>query len=188
MTTPYFAAVGIDPSLTACGVALIQEQDGERVRSVHTLGRKGKKDETLAQREERIMTVVHDVIGLIQSLDVTPIVTIEGPSHGNVTGSHHDRSGLWWMLVRDIRDHVGAEVVEITPSQVKKYATGKGNAGKAEVMAATIRRYLDVPISNDNEADAWVLAAMAARLIGEPVEEALPKVNLEAMAKVVRSP
>lgn len=188
MSTPYFAAVGIDPSLTACGVALIQSYDDDRVRSVHTLGRKGKTTESLPQRHERINTLVEQVLETIRQLDVTPdLVAIEGPSHGNVTGSHHDRSGLWWQLVIRLRE-AGYEVVEITPTQVKKYATGKGNAGKPEVMAAAIRRYLDVPISNDNEADAWVLAAMAARLIGEPIEEALPKVNLEAMAKVVRSP
>lgn len=181
-----FSVVGIDPSLTATGVALIQWLDGERESSVHTLGRKGKKDETLEQRERRIYDVVSGVHLLVSTLGVTPIIAIEGPSHGHTTGSHHDRSGLWWALVHELRVRDQVEIIEITPGQVKKYATGKGNAGKTEVMAAAIRRYPDVPISNDNEADAWVLAAMAARLIGEPVEETLPKVNLESMTKVVR--
>jgi len=188
VSSDYFAAVGIDPSLTATGVALVQNYDDERVRSVHTFGRKGKKDETLAQRERRILDVVNQVCDTILSLDITPIIAIEGPAHGQTTGSHHDRSGLWWILVHEVGIRTGAEIVEITPTQVKKYATGKGNAGKAEVMAAAIRRYLDVPISNDNEADAWILAAMAARLINEPIEESLPKANLDAMTKVVRSP
>lgn len=181
-----FAAVGIDPSLTATGVALIQGGHDTPLRSVHTFGRKGTKTETLRQREERIWAVVRQVTATVLTLDLTPLITIEGPAHGQTTGSHHDRSGLWWALVRELRERTGAEIVEITPGQVKKYATGSGTANKSTVMAAAIRRYLDVPITNDNEADAWVLAAMAARLLGRPVEESLPKVHLEAMTKVVR--
>jgi len=38
---------------------------------------------------------------------------------------------------------------------IKKHATGKGNAGKAEVMAAM--RLLGHPVTDDNEADALAL-------------------------------
>ena len=186
MSHPYFTAVGIDPSLTACGVALIQECDGEKRREVFTLGRKGKKDETLEQRHDRIMTLVSEIVELILSLDVSALVTIEGPAHGGTTGSHHDRSGLWWMIVHEVSNRTGCTIVEVTPTQLKKYATGKGNVSKSEVMAAAIRRYIDVPIANDNEADAFVLAEMGARFIGEPIEDSLPKLNLDAMAKLAR--
>lgn len=187
MSEPYFSVLGIDPSLTATGVVAIQSAEGETGTRVHTFGRKGKTDEPLMTRLARINDTVTAVQNVIRQLVVYPeLIAIEGPSHGNTTGSHHDRSGLWWMLVRELTYEMGLEVVEITPSQVKTYATGKGNAGKTEVMAAVIRRHLDVPITNDNEADAFVLAAMAARLVGEPIEESLPQTHLRTMDKVRR--
>lgn len=187
MTGAYFSVVGIDPSLTGCGIATIQEDGGEREIILKTLGRKGKAGETLAQRQERIRTLVTDITDIIRTLDVYPdVVSIEGPSHGSVSGSHHDRSGLWWVLVLELSENLGLDVVEITPSQVKTYATGKGNAAKDEVMAAAIRRYPQAPISNNNESDAFTLAAMAARLIGEPIEETLPQTHLRTMEKLSR--
>ena len=35
-----------------------------------------------------------------------------------------------------------------------------------------------------NQADAVALAAMGARLLGEPIEDALPKAHLDALAKL----
>lgn len=183
---PYFSVVGIDPSLTATGVAFIEASDGEVSYDTITLGRKGKATDTLSQRRARIIDLVDEIVTFVTRLDPHPdVVTIESPAHGQTTGSHHDRSGLWWQIVIRLQEE-GLDVVEVAPTQLKKYATGKGNAGKSEVMAAAIRRYLEAPIENDNEADAFVLAAMAARLIGEPIEASLPKLNLDAMEKVNR--
>ena len=67
---------------------------------------------------------------------------------------------------------------------IKKHATGKGNAGKDEVLLAVSRRYPHAPIVNNDQADAVALAAMGARLLGEPVEDSLPKAHLDALAKI----
>ena len=67
---------------------------------------------------------------------------------------------------------------------IKKHATGKGNAGKDEVLLAVSRRYPQAPIVNNDQADAVTLAAMGARLLGEPVEDSLPKAHLDALAKL----
>lgn len=186
MTGPYFSVVGIDPSLTATGVVAIQSAEGATGTRVHTFGRRGKTSEPLMTRLARLDDTVTAVQNVIRELVVYPdVVTIESPAHNQTTGSHHDRSGLWWLLVRELTYEMGLKVVEIGPTQVKTYATGKGNANKDEVLAAVVRRYLEAPITNNNEADAWVLAAMAARLIGEPVEGDMPKTHLRAMDKVV---
>lgn len=51
----------------------------------------------------------------------------------------------------------GIEHAAIHTSTIKKYATGKGNAGKAEMMAAYQKRWGRAPI-DDNECDArWLL-------------------------------
>lgn len=186
MSSPYFSVVGIDPSLTGTGVGTIQsEVDGKISWTVHTFGRKGKTNETLDRRLERIASITQAVRATILALDVYPdLVTIERPAYGQTSGSHHDRSGLWWDLVRELTYTMGLRVMEIDIGKVKIYATGNGTVRKDAVMAAAIRRYLDVPISNDNEGDGFVLAAMAARLIGEPIDE-LPKTHLRAMEGLV---
>ena len=65
------------------------------------------------------------------------------------------------------------------------YGTGKGNAGKDEVMLATARRYTNqAEVANNDQADALVLAAMGARHLGAPIEESLPQSHLRALDKV----
>ena len=76
-----------------------------------------------------------------------------------------------------------ATVYEVSTTQVKKYATGKGTASKMEVMAAAIKRYPQFDIANDNEADAVILTAFLARALGRPIEESLPQANLAALEK-----
>lgn len=49
----------------------------------------------------------------------------------------------------------------ITPSQLKKYATGKGNAKKDQIMLAVYKKWRFEAETN-NIADAFVLARMAA--------------------------
>ena len=45
-----------------------------------------------------------------------------------------------------------------SPSEIKKHATGKGNANKAAMLAAARAKWPDKTIADDNEADAlWLL-------------------------------
>jgi Holliday junction resolvasome RuvABC endonuclease subunit len=45
-----------------------------------------------------------------------------------------------------------------SPSEIKKHATGKGNANKDAILKAARQRWPDVEIVDDNEADAlWLL-------------------------------
>lgn len=182
----YFSVVGLDLSLTGAGVATILDNGGVApILRVHTFGRRGSKTETLSQRLGRIGTLTNEVREVVRTLDVHPsLAAVESPAQSQTTGSTHDRSGSWWDVVRTLSYDMGIPVIEIGISKVKIYATGKGTAAKDEVMAAAIRRYLDVPIANNNESDAFMLAAMAARLIGEPIDE-LPKTHVRAMEGLV---
>ncbi|MDN5726076.1 MAG: hypothetical protein L0G99_09135, partial [Propionibacteriales bacterium] len=92
--------------------------------------------------------------------------------------------GLWWMIVSQLAV-LGVPVVEVAPTSLKKYATGKGNAGKDEVILRSARRYGNAyPCSNNDEADAFILAAMGMRHLGHPIEDGLPQVQVDALAKV----
>ncbi|MCI2958205.1 hypothetical protein MN032_10900 [Agromyces atrinae] len=173
--TPF--VVGLDLSLTATGYASIRPQAPTRVQTIKS---KGAKDATLAQRAERLHALSAEILGSSLAAD---IVVIEQPAYNQTGGSHHDRSGLWW-LVTDALVPIVERVIEVTPPTLKKYATGKGNASKDEVLAAVIRRYPDIEVTNNNEADALVLAAVGARLAGHPIEASLPAANLAALEKV----
>ena len=167
------AIIGLDLSLTASGVARIDDEPRcWRVRS------KGKSTDTLAQRSNRLARIDEEIRFAIPA---GAAIAIESAAHAASTGHHHDRSGLWWLVVNTLveQDH---RVYEFTPTQVKKYATGRGNASKMEVMAAVIKRYPQFDVADDNEADAVVLAAMLARALGQPIEESLPQVNASTLA------
>ena len=172
--------VGLDLSLTATGVAIVSS----RV-TVHTVTSKGSKDATLDQRAERLAGLVGDTLygARCGALGVkADLVVIEQPAFSRTTGHHHDRSGLWWLVVDAMRVN-SFPVVEVTPSGLKKYATGRGNAGKDEVLLAVARRFPDVEVTNNNEADALVLAAMGARYLGRPIDD-MPKSHLTALDAV----
>ena len=168
--------VGLDLSLTGTGVAII----GHHGVSTGLIKSKGKKGDSLASRRDRLKRIVHQISMLIPA---NSLVVIEQPAYSQTGGSHHDRSGLWWLVVELAMDW-GWDVVEITPGGVKKYATGSGNASKDTVLAAVVKRYLDVDVTDNNVADALTLAAMGARSLGHPIEKSMPALNLTAMDAV----
>ena len=168
--------IGLDPSLTATGSARIT-QDGD-VQLAH-FGRKGRRDESLVSRADRVRGIVMDATDWVHSepLDASSdewtdwgwpeVVAIEGMSYGSQGGSAQDRAHLWWELVGHFVGPVAAvPVVEVAPSVRAKWATGRGNADKGAVAAAMARLWPAVEIDCDNCADALALASIAAGRLG----------------------
>ena len=190
--------IGLDLSLTATGIATI---DGDTI-DVSTVRSSGAKDASLSDRASRINRLVDQIValsmpesrssriwretgrrlGVVVGAPRPDLVVIEQPAFSRTTGHHHDRSGLWWQTVTTLLEY-GVPVVEVTPSGLKKYATGKGNADKDTVLLAVARRFPDVEIRNNNEADALVLAAMGADHLGCPIGD-MPAVNRAALDAV----
>lgn len=139
---------------------------------------------TLATRSKRLRTIAGHVFTRCAGAD---LIVVEGPSYGSEGKGTWDRAGLWWLVVGRLTG-TGLQVVEIPPSNVKCYATGKGNASKDEVLAAVVRRYPHVEVTDNNTADALVMYAMAARFIGQPLEDTLPQTHLRAMRGVAWTP
>lgn len=177
--------IGVDPSLTAAGVAIAMAPEcaeyGDDQFRVATFGRAGKNDEPLNTRLERIELLADEIRDQAVNLMQWPsLMLIETPAYSQSTGKTHDRSGLWWEVVRIFRRELEIPVIEVSVQKVKTYATGKGNTAKQAVLLEVARRYPDVAISNDNEADAFTLAAIGMRLIGAPIDD-VPKTHLRAM-------
>jgi crossover junction endodeoxyribonuclease RuvC len=112
------------------------------------------------------------------------LAVMEGPSYASEGKYSHERAGLWWLVLDTLVTDYKVPVAVVPPAVLKRYATGKGNASKDAVLAAVIRRYPDVPVTGNDQADAWTLCAMGLRHLGHPAEESLPKPNLAAMEKV----
>jgi crossover junction endodeoxyribonuclease RuvC len=172
--------VGVDPSLTGTGLAIIQPNGDVFTDTISTKLR----------GHQRLAHILAEVRSAVTSArwGTAQLVVIEGPSYGNQgTGrqsGHHERAGLWWLITHELWQ-AGIPYAVVPPASRCRYATGKGNAAKDQVLAAVLKRFGQlVDIDNNNEADALVLAAMAAEHRGQPLA-AMPATHSEALAKVV---
>lgn len=162
--------VGLDLSLTSTGIARVQPGDPAVIETLRV--RPGKRTGCA-----RLNVILHEVLDACMDAD---LVVLEGPAYNQVNAAH-TMGGLWWLC----RYHLwvlGRQVVVVEPGHLKKYATGRGNAGKDEVLAAIIRRYPATELAGNDEADALCLAAMAADQLGSPLA-GVPKLNREALKK-----
>lgn len=183
--------VSLDMSLSATGLVVLSPDTTPdpywAVRTVRTVAPVAPPNPTLAQLR-RMEKIVQQLRSSIQELcyGVRPDYgVIEAPAFSKGNGMAHERGGLWWMAYQML---VGlgpaVPVLVVKPNLRAKYATGNGQAGKDEVLLAMSRRYPQVPITNNNEADAAAMAAMAARLYGHPVDN-LPRTHLDALKTLV---
>ena len=89
---------------------------------------------------------------------------------------------LWGRIIDEVEQR-DIPIAFSNIQQLKKYATGSGAADKAQVMARMIRAFPSVNITNDNESDAMVLALMAARGWGCPLDHPT-QAKAEVMEKI----
>jgi crossover junction endodeoxyribonuclease RuvC len=155
--------LGLDLSLTATGYC----RDGECGRIV-----------TKLRGWERVACILQTVQDLAGDADV---VVVEGYSFGSRGNTLFQIAELGGIVRFDLCRN-GTPYVDVAPGTLKKYATGKGNAGKDEMIAAAIRRF-GFEGSDNNEADAFLLWCMASHAYGEPVAT-VTQVQAEALAKV----
>jgi Holliday junction resolvasome RuvABC endonuclease subunit len=157
--------IGLDLSITATGVA---EVDG----TLSTIRPKTAGDERLVTIRDRVRSLVAG-----PSAEAT-IVAMEGLLYSTKMG------GALGMVHGAVRVELwdrGIPYVVLPPSTLKKYATGKGNATKADMRVALLRR-MDLDVRDDNQVDAWWLRAAGHQLMGHPILP-LPKPQVAALEK-----
>lgn len=169
---PALDIAGIDLSLAATGIC---NPDG-RLSTIATQPTKV----TITARMTRLAHVTMAISDAILPADVA---IIEGPSYGQRhSGSEHLRAGLWWQVVTYLINQ-GVDVVEIPPAVLKKLATGKGNATKADMRMAYFQR-TGIDCRDDNQVDAAFLRQLGLHLYRQPDRLDLPKTHLVALAKI----
>lgn len=106
------------------------------------------------------------------------LVVIEGYSYASKGQAVVDIGELGGV-VRLALYEAGIRYEVVSPSTVKIYGTGKGNASKDEMLLAAVRRFGYEGTSHD-EADALILWHLAMAALGEPVVT-VPQAHLRAL-------
>ena len=150
--------LGVDPSTTSTGVALISDGSITTAAILST----GKRGDSLPMRVVRLNALVEGVRPWVRP---GALVVIEGPAFGAPGGSTWDRAGLWHRLVAMFYE-LGCEVAVVGNTTRAKWATGSGTSDKAGVAVAVSRLAPEVRIGTSDEADALVLALMGAQALG----------------------
>lgn len=135
---------------------------------------------------ERMVEIRDTVAKLTADADA---IAIEGFSMGSKNSRAHDIGGLGWV-VRIKLFEMGIKYVEIPPTNLKKFALGKGVGSKDEVVSA-ISAKTGIVFSGkgaNDMCDAWVLHEMLATHLEIPSEHKWNKPNLEALTKVDWTP
>lgn len=127
---------------------------------------------------ERLDRIVREVQSLARGCD---LVVIEGYSFGSKGRAVFDVAELGGC-VRFLLHRLGTRYVDVPPSTLKKFATGKGNSPKDAMIAAAIRRF-GFAGSDNNEADAFLLWCMARHAYQCPVVS-LPQLQAAALEAV----
>ena len=160
--------IGLDLSLTSTGVA-----HGDTTVSFQpkTKGMQRLEDLTL------------EILGVVLSYP-DPFVVVEGYSFSSRNSHAHAlgelggvaRHALW---VRRIA------YVDVPPTCRAKFATGKGNAGKAEVVSSVSARTGRTWTGKgaEDECDAWVLQEMGLHHFGAARHE-WPATNVAALSTI----
>lgn len=142
--------IGIDPS-TKTGIVALDES-GEVLRAKELTG-------VGTQDPRRMITLIDDIMDHIRPDD---FIVIEG--FGFASQQAIQLGGIGWGI-RMALHRRGFTYHEASPSQLKKFASGKGNTPKDQ-LAVHIYKSWGFEHTSDNVRDAYVLAKIAQELFG----------------------
>lgn len=138
--------VGLDLSITATGVC-----DGDGARTIKTASEDG---------DRRLVQIVAEIRPLVHQADLVVIEDLPTHAHGaGITGMVH--GAVRHMLLS------GPPYALLTPATLKKFATGRGNAGKPEMAVALFKR-AGLELADDNQVDAAWLRFAGLTMLGRP--------------------
>lgn len=141
--------VGLDLSLTSTGVAL---PDG------HTVTLHPKQYAVTGRRLNELWGLLYPLLDRHRP----DVAVVEGYAYGaNMPGS--ERRAEWVGCARLALERFRIPHIDVPPKKLKKWATGNGNADKAAMVQAALAAGGDP--ANDDEADAYLLRAMALETI-----------------------
>jgi len=147
--------IGIDPSLTATGVCILQDGKAQLITINSFPG------DDLAR-----ITEIAEAVGDLLAGSPKPVwAAIEGLSHGSHNGKAAERAALHYFIRAKLR-FWSIHVAVVAPASLKKFITGGGKAEKSTIVREVYKRW-GIEANDDNQADAAGLAYVAAAIVGE---------------------
>lgn len=162
--------LALDLSLTSTGVAL---PDGTVQRLTTPL----RGCERLAHLRNSVARLCVDEVGRPKA----DLVVVEEYAFSRAAAHSHELGELGGVIRLWLHESL-IPWCPIGPSTLKKFATGKGNASKEDMLVAAVKR-LGYDGSSNDEADALWLRAAALDAYGIPLVE-MPKAQRDALGKV----
>ncbi|WP_424891850.1 hypothetical protein [Streptomyces sp. XH2] len=172
--------IGLDPSLTSCGIA--GADWAEALRPKNLTG------------HARLAWLLGEVTDRAKLAD---LVVIEGPAYGQqLQAGHHERAGLWWMLAHALwRRDIPYAVAN--PHNRTIFATGVANPAqdhpkekRARIAKGMVHTFVVEQlgiwcegVGRYDAADAAVFAAMGLDWLGYPLLD-LPQQQRRALDTV----
>jgi Holliday junction resolvasome RuvABC endonuclease subunit len=109
-----------------------------------------RRGESPGMRWLRFQAWLRELVGLVRPA----VIAYEQAHHRGGAPTHCAHALI--AIVESVAAETGIELTNRHTSQIKKHATGKGNAKKPAMLAAARERWTDV--ADDNVADAlWLL-------------------------------
>lgn len=159
--------IGIDPSLTATGIVVLRDGKVELAEKTKNRPELGTIERVRLIRE-RIIDITENLIDE-EEWQAPDLIVIEGFSYGSKGRSVFDIAYLGWRIREELewlKEQDNIPWLEVPPSQLKKFATGQGNANKEIILQQVYKRW-GVEFSDNNQADAYVLAQIGRAYLGE---------------------
>lgn len=125
--------IAIDQSYTSSGVAIFDIATKSLVKILTIVTKPNKEDPLdMFKRAETISSIIID---LCETYNCTAL-SIEGLAMGRVIGnSNRDLAILQGIIINKVMEVVDENrIVIVSPTAVKKHATGKGNSKKEEMF------------------------------------------------------
>jgi crossover junction endodeoxyribonuclease RuvC len=161
-------AVGIDQSLTGFAFTALSVQDPTKY---HTWVYKSPYFGV-----ERLVDIRQFIIDHLDYVSERHEV-VDIAMEGTVLASHSalvlgELSALVKVTLYDYCDGTNRFPLMVPPMTLKKYAAGKGNAKKQEMLLQMYKRW-GVEFNDDNAADSYALARLAAGIAEGTIEKAV---------------
>ena len=147
MTQTETPVIGLDLSLTSTGIAM---PDGST--------------DVISVNQKDVLRLISLRNAIMEKINQYkhPIVVLEGYSFAQRNSNAHSLGELGGV-VKTALVEADCTLVVVAPTQRAKFATGKGNASKAEVVSSISARTGIVWSGKgaDDKVDAWILREMA---------------------------
>jgi crossover junction endodeoxyribonuclease RuvC len=165
-------AVALDLSLNATGIAVTHDQVGEPRLSCRTVTPRKRPSATAIDHRRLHETFASIAAAVACKPDLVVIEWLpQFTGHGDVSLRLAELHGAikHWLWSRDLT------YVDVLPTHLQMYATGKGRATKELVREGVTARYGRLlHIGSYDEADAVTLLAMALDAYGQPLAPVTP--------------